>query len=1456
MATFKLKATDVATSSAIQDAIQACHMRFRHIGGGGDTNANDVMDFTFFDDDGNIENPLTSPTVEQYCVKPANAIEHNATSDNGNNDLLSDELNDGNGQINAVVASTDGVAEQSVQKSVERIAEMPAPEVTHPTHNGGGTKPCPDPAETRQTIAGKGLSQPTFSSIEDVEESEEDSDESDVGLDSEESERLNLVNTVREEVKQLLQSIADHKEKIAAQTNAILKKRLQATLDGFEKTLRLKLVSVDYSEATEAEPADAALKPNKDGGVNPLNNSIEGGSSLEAGGEQIAIHEDIAGDLRAIPQKTLATVTALDAAIEWYTREKYKVLDTSRWSDLQKKIDNHKEKLIKLLRAIGIDKMRPQDQAWDCVIRLNEHVRGLWQGCDKSDPLAMHKAMEKIDEMCEKRRLTLGTIHKEDCPVTLVGWIKLKDRKPLPQEPVTTSKPASRQQAIDDGSTSQMSECSCPKICSDNAMSELSANDLQANGDNIAEPAGFTTVGTVDARTSNDAMDVDDNDSVFGGDLDTREKSPNIAAPAEADHACEPFDLVTESSQDTDGNQNIIVGPTKVSLPPAEPVVTAEPQAISIDSNAAQTFITPETNGIQDESACNSLSTFSNAGSSANQDLHIPGIENTDSSSSFLLDDEEAQQFAKLIAYVYQEEQTTQQVQVPTEQEYMPIPADTDHDQVIALPQEPMPVIPKSVHDQVAALPQELPVIAKQDEAVTNRDTEVASPSGDFKSSAEWNIYPSIPTLEEYLKTVDHSTQQRMREAAWATLIPFVRSLETFSHQQLDIFAFAPPHAQQMMLADYERSYQDGGQFSLPLPSYLGAEPDVTTQELTCVSFWNFVVQLCTPTETQPEKIPNVQAESAAQDPLNSLDMLDSTDLTSYDTFTDFPETFEDNTLSSVEPVGEAVEKSKHPAWIPIDPPDLSQQRDLLTSPAPLMVNKPTRAKNGAAAKKAAGVKKPAPAKKRTATPKKTKGPELPIQTPIEEGTFSVCSQDDAVEGLIAPAGFPGEAGDDLGDWASVWCQQSWSQEEPEPVQRTPAELARLQQLGMTYNQCMHNASLKPSPISSTLAGATNSHPSQVAGIGASALASTEPPDLVEQRASTKPARSHRGRPAAPNPALRQNRTRELKYPDSPRKVPSGKYTRRKTNSPASSNTDDGLSPQQSSNSPAQPTPYYEAAPNRRLGLDTSPEDWVAQRASKRKRTQPAKQTPRKAQRTQELTSMSLASSESGQTVNAGVASENVHYQAILPRPTLSQGPCNFSQTPSPAAGTPEGHHGLAARIPSRTPITQNKRLNAFCVSQSTTPDTSTSNQRVAAAVPYMGTNMGFNGGMQGMQRSPMNIGKRSMGLGDGDDGDDSDDEYAEIMRQHRKLQKQVAKQQALLEIERMQAEMQQIAAGRKKGSMNDQMFGGNMMPANKGKISGMFGGQMINVGDKRGTDSVDLTQTDASSYLSGSLQN
>lgn len=274
MATFKLKATDVATSSAIQDAIQACHMRFHHIGGGGDTYADDVMDFTFFDDDGNIENPLTNPTVEQHRVKPANAIEHDAISDNGNHDLLSDELNDGNGQINAVVASIDGVSEQSVQRSVERIAEMPAPEDAHLTHNDGGTKPYPEPDGARQTIGGKGLSQPTFSSIEDVEESEEDSDDSDVDLNPEEGERLDLVNTVREEVEQLLQSIADHKEKIAAQTNAILKRRLQATLKGFEETLHLKLASVDYGEATEAEPADGAPKPNKDGGLNSMNNNI------------------------------------------------------------------------------------------------------------------------------------------------------------------------------------------------------------------------------------------------------------------------------------------------------------------------------------------------------------------------------------------------------------------------------------------------------------------------------------------------------------------------------------------------------------------------------------------------------------------------------------------------------------------------------------------------------------------------------------------------------------------------------------------------------------------------------------------------------------------------------------------------------------------------------------------------------------------------------------------------------------------------------------------------------------------------------------------------------------------------------------------------------------------------------------------------------------------------------
>lgn len=527
--------------------------------------------------------------------------------------------------------------------------------------------------------------------------------------------------------------------------------------------------------------------------------------------------------------------------------------------------------------------------------------------------------------------------------------------------------------------------------------------------------------------------------------------------------------------------------------------------------------------------------------------------------------------------------------------------------------------------------------------------------------------------------------------------------------------------------------------------------------------------------------------------------------------------------------------------------------QNLLQSPAPLICDKPAQAKNGAAAKKAAQGNKSAPAKRKNATPKK-KVTGLPLQAPVDESTFSRFAQGEAFQDPITPAQ---EVGDGLGDWASAWCQRSWSEEDPEPKNRTPAELARLQQLGMNFNQGM-----TASPNTSlNLVGAINSHLSLAAPNDANANALIDAPTPVEQQAPATPAkRSHRGRPAAPVTALRKLRTRKLKHPESPQKVPSGKYTRRKSKSPASNSSESSDSPHQHENTSGQPTVYYEAAPNRRLGLDTSPEDWVAQSTNKRKRAKPAKETSRKAQKTRQSTPVPLQSSQAG---NGSVLNGNGRYRALLPRPAPVQGTASSTQAPAPAADSPEHSYG-SINVPEpmafghSSPVQQAAETYMGMLFNAQPQISQQGFQQVPRGdmMPQqsfqhgmgssMGMGMGFDGSMHGyatglhsnlqqpMQQPDLH-GMQSAGLGDMVDSDSDDELHKEIMRRLRKTEKKAMQQKALRRIAEMEAEMQQDAMAMAGGLLN---------------------GPMMKGGDKGGTDIVDLTQLDASSYQTGGYQN
>lgn len=552
----------------------------------------------------------------------------------------------------------------------------------------------------------------------------------------------------------------------------------------------------------------------------------------------------------------MAKITALDAAIEWYTREKYKTLDSSRWSGLQGKIDEHRVELAKLLRSIGIDETRPQDEVWGWAIRFNEQIRKKWQDCDQTAPLAKHEAMEEIDELNEKRRLKLEAISIEDCRVTLLGWVNPKNRKSLPKETIPTVEPPQQQQTAEDSSSQQDAQPSSSIVDTDVAMTEAPDASPQASSNNASEQATLTTAEDVALGAHSDTMDVDD---LFGDDFGFHDEPPAFTAPIEANNASElPLNPVPASSEDPEDNKQAVEVP-RPSLRPAEAVVAAEVQAIHIDSNSGPIqddalstvpVLTLEANGNQFDRILGDVPTFNDdfGGTQSRQVAEAVGPRVP------ILNEAEEALFEELID-VSLLEQDVQQDLAPAQEEPMLAP----------------------VEDPI-----------NQADTVVNPATEVTSLNGDFKSSAEWNEYPDVPTLEEFLQFVDEPTQQTIRAIAWEKIQKFVQ-LEKFHYAQLDVFAFAPPEVQETMLVEYEECHQAGGQLTLPLLQSHWNDPEFSARTPICVNFSNFVVQMYPITETPPDEIFNEQVQPPAQpvvqdtsDPLGSFD-LDTFDFGSFD---------------------------------------------------------------------------------------------------------------------------------------------------------------------------------------------------------------------------------------------------------------------------------------------------------------------------------------------------------------------------------------------------------------------------------------------------------------------------------------------------------------------------------------------------------------------------------------------
>lgn len=335
-APFKLKVVNDPNKIVLRCAVKTFHKPARFDHGDNVTYGKDDMSFDFFDDNGNVENPSTdhNRTVQQPADKSADATEHGATNGKTDKYPLSGELNDGEADVAA--ASIDVVDQQSVKQPVEHDAKKPAEQgineavekhqgksddrtiananecalascldvsgekipandielvtgasesVSNETndldttddrsaHKNTGSKTCARPDRIHYNIGGKGLLKPIHFGIEDAEVSEEDSDESDYDLDSEEGERQELVRAVREDIEEKLEAIASLNQQVAAQRNAILKKRLQGKLDSLENEMRLKLASLEDSEATETDSVDEAHQQHTNNGKKTITHNI------------------------------------------------------------------------------------------------------------------------------------------------------------------------------------------------------------------------------------------------------------------------------------------------------------------------------------------------------------------------------------------------------------------------------------------------------------------------------------------------------------------------------------------------------------------------------------------------------------------------------------------------------------------------------------------------------------------------------------------------------------------------------------------------------------------------------------------------------------------------------------------------------------------------------------------------------------------------------------------------------------------------------------------------------------------------------------------------------------------------------------------------------------------------------------------------------------------------------
>lgn len=228
-APFKLKAIDDATKSAIENAVQACHMSARFDDSGGKNVPVDSSDMSsiFIDKNGKIENASSDHilTIQEPADKPADALEHDVNNDKSDENTLVGELS--GGEAGLAATSIDGAGQPSLKPPVEKdvaqlrgesgnksitnasasVSKKSTDKATEDNgahnntgiktcarpggarhtvggkgllkhnradHNHAGMKTCARPDGSRYTIGGKGPSKPAFSNIEDAEKFDDD----------------------------------------------------------------------------------------------------------------------------------------------------------------------------------------------------------------------------------------------------------------------------------------------------------------------------------------------------------------------------------------------------------------------------------------------------------------------------------------------------------------------------------------------------------------------------------------------------------------------------------------------------------------------------------------------------------------------------------------------------------------------------------------------------------------------------------------------------------------------------------------------------------------------------------------------------------------------------------------------------------------------------------------------------------------------------------------------------------------------------------------------------------------------------------------------------------------------------------------------------------------------------------------------------------------------------------